>query len=269
MFSHARVRALSTGPATYYVPPGCAEHIEAVRQGLSNLDGSEIPMNIVTVSPGEDVVLCPRPEKRIVVQAFATAHRVKSQGYRVVMSELKGLREEFQGKPREELMEARAEGTEIRKQTVTDLLVYTGDTLVDALVDLDFVFAAKMLIVEASFLPETLADAEDGAVAGGDAERQAIEKARAKGHIHLSELAALQDKFQNEAIVFIHMSAKYQVPQIVDAIAAAFSDETRRRVQLLPALEAFGVPGTGSICEFEAACSYPIDFGEGTRCKFL
>eukprot|EP01038_Epipyxis_sp_PR26KG_P010091 gene10091-13563_t len=75
--SHARARALSASPATYYVPMHILEHLNNAKSAFEFMDGSPIPMNIVAVSPGDCISLTPR----IKCVVIPTTHRVPSQGY--------------------------------------------------------------------------------------------------------------------------------------------------------------------------------------------
>ena len=76
---HARARALSQGKATYYIPANCLEGLLEQKLACEKLDGSEIPMNIVTCVPGDSISL---GKYRMVV--FPTQHRVPSQGISII-----------------------------------------------------------------------------------------------------------------------------------------------------------------------------------------
>ena len=58
------------------------------------------------------------------------------------------------------------------------------------------------------------------------------EGARDFGHTHIDELAAAarDGKFQNEAVLLIHFSARYRGREIEDAIAEKFPEEFAKRV---------------------------------------
>ncbi|CAM6084994.1 unnamed protein product [Calypogeia fissa] len=49
-------------------------------------------------------------------------------------------------------------------------------------------------------------------------ETMSVEHARDYGHVHLSEVAALADRFKNFNILFIHFSARYEAEEITRAI---------------------------------------------------
>ena len=56
------------------------------------------------------------------------------------------------------------------------------------------------------------------------------EGAREYGHTHVDELAAAGDKFQNEAVLLIHFSARYKSEEIKEQLAARLPEQLLRRV---------------------------------------
>lgn len=75
---------------------------------------------------------------------------------------------------------------------------------------------AKLLICECTFVDDAVSP----------------EGARDFGHTHIDELAAAarDGKFQNEAVLLIHFSARYRGREIEDAIAEKFPEEFAKRV---------------------------------------
>lgn len=90
--AHARARALSSSAATYYVPPGCLTGLQEAKSAFEKLDGSDIPMKIVVISPGESVSI-----GRLRFFAFETDHRVESQGYAVFAKSSPSLLPQYTG----------------------------------------------------------------------------------------------------------------------------------------------------------------------------
>ncbi|MCO5607662.1 hypothetical protein L7F22_061860 [Adiantum nelumboides] len=88
--------------------------------------------------------------------------------------------------------------------TMVPEIAFTGDTMADFIVDeTNFdVMNAKVLIMEATFVDDTMT----------------VEHAREYGHTHLSEVAALSDRFNNKGILFIHFSARHKIEEIQIAI---------------------------------------------------
>lgn len=102
----------------------------------------------------------------------------------------------------------------IRRATATATEGREGD------VDVDVVardaLRAKLLICECTFVDDAVSP----------------EGARDFGHTHIDELAAAarDGKFQNEAVLLIHFSARYRGREIEDAIAEKFPEEFAKRV---------------------------------------
>uniref|UniRef100_A0A6U2FDP2 Uncharacterized protein n=1 Tax=Chlamydomonas euryale TaxID=1486919 RepID=A0A6U2FDP2_9CHLO len=67
---------------------------------------------------------------------------------------------------------------------------------------LEDVLRAKLLIMELTFLDDSVS----------------VEQARGKGHMHIADFVANAHRFQNEAILLVHFSARYNRKQIVEAL---------------------------------------------------
>ena len=189
--SHARARALTHEPAVYYMPKNCQGPILEVKAAFEKLDGREIPMVVRTVGPGDWIRLCPT----LKVYVFPTSHRVPSQGYAVYsLSNSKKLREEYCGLDRLQIKELIHSGVNIYEESSHDLQIcYTGDTVMSGLLSYEntFIFHAPILIMELTYLD-------------GDPS-----KAVQWGHIHINDVVEHAETFQNQRIVFVHLSAKY------------------------------------------------------------
>ena len=73
---------------------------------------------------------------------------------------------------------------------------------------------ARLLILEVTFLDD----------------RVSVEDCRAKGHIHLDEVAERADLFENEALLFTHFSSRYTARDIERALDQKLPAELRERV---------------------------------------
>ncbi|XP_010243251.1 PREDICTED: nuclear ribonuclease Z isoform X5 [Nelumbo nucifera] len=75
-------------------------------------------------------------------------------------------------------------------------IAFTGDTMSDFIIDpsnID-VLRSKILVMESTFVDNSMT----------------VDNARDYGHTHLSEIVSYADKFENQAILLIHFSARYQ-----------------------------------------------------------
>jgi ribonuclease Z len=189
--SHARAKSLSSSPVTYYVPLSCFEGLLEAKTAFERLEGKEIPMKIVGIAPNEPPVEIARGYK---VFAFPTSHRVASQGYAIVHCQPGGLLEPYIGATHQQLANLRQQHINIHaavKETVE--VVYTGDTIFSALLApaLSFVFTAEILLMEMTYL---------------DGDRA---KAAKYGHIHLDDFIEHAALFQNQQVIFMHLSSRY------------------------------------------------------------
>lgn len=207
---HAARRALMKMPeAVYVVPKRIAPDIERLFEAAGALDGHAIPRRIIALDPGEELAL----SRTRRVRAFATFHRVPSQGY-TVLEERHRLRAEFRGKPGNELARARASGVEVDETYRATLLAFSGDTRIDVLEAEPSLSEAETLILETSFL---------------DA-RVSVAEARAMGHVHLDEVVARKALLPNPDLVFCHFSARYAAREIRELVSR-LPDELRERVR--------------------------------------
>lgn len=135
------------------------------------------------------------------MRPFKTHHPVPSQGY-LLYALRKRLRQELAGKTQDEIRELRQAGVEVTEVNLVPELAWTGDTSGELLERDDTpadVFKAKLLIIEATFVDDSVS----------------WEQARARGHVHTTDLALNAHKFQNERILLTHFSPRYKAADIL------------------------------------------------------
>lgn len=191
---HAATRAL-TGlePPTYLLPAATLRDLEAMMAAWRRLDRSRLPCTLVPLEPGDTFALDANRE----LQAFATRHSVPSLGYAVFSSKRK-LLPRYQGLPGAELQRLRLSGEPITELVRTCDVACTGDTRIDALDEHPWLYEARLLVLEATFLDDRV----DAAAC------------RAKGHVHLDEIIERAERFANQAILLTHFSARYALAEI-------------------------------------------------------
>jgi ribonuclease Z len=208
---HATRRALMKMPeATYVVPKPIAADVERLFNAAGDLDGQAIPRRVVPLAPGEELALSGRRR----IKAFATFHRVPSQGY-TVLEDRRRLREDFIGMPGAELARLRASGVEIDTAFEVPILCFTGDTRIEVLERTEDIQRAETVILETTFLDE----------------RIGVEEARAMGHIHLDEVVERIALLPKTDIVFSHFSARYGSDDVQRILDARLPPETRAIVR--------------------------------------
>jgi ribonuclease Z len=150
------------------------------------------------------------------LEAFATRHTVPSLGYGVFSSRRK-LLARYHGLPGAELQRLRQAGEAITETVRGCDVACTGDTRIDALDEQPWLYQARLLILEATFLDD----------------RVSAPDCRAKGHIHLDEIIERAERFENQAILLVHFSARYALAEIRAILEKRLPPVLRGRVHPL------------------------------------
>eukprot|EP00270_Netrium_digitus_P018267 TRINITY_DN6918_c0_g1_i3.p1 TRINITY_DN6918_c0_g1~~TRINITY_DN6918_c0_g1_i3.p1 ORF type:complete len:193 (-),score=47.59 TRINITY_DN6918_c0_g1_i3:211-720(-) len=137
------------------------------------------------------------------VKAFRTCHVIPSQGY-LVYSRRHKLKPEFLGLPGKEIKKLKDSGVQVTDQLDVPEVAFTGDTTPQFILDPDNedVLRARLLIMEVTFIDDSVTP----------------EHAQTFGHTHLAEVIPLASHLKNEAILFIHFSARYSRQDILAAM---------------------------------------------------
>lgn len=207
---HAATRDLLGMPRpTYYVPRENHADFLALMDVWRRLDRSDLPCDLVAVGPGERVQL---DEVRAFVP-FRSPHRVHCQGYALLRKRPR-LLAALQGLPSDEIRARRLAGEAVSEDVEVTEVAFTGDALIEVVEREPLVRTAKLLVMEVTFLDE----------------RVPVEASRSKGHIHLDEVIARAELFQNEHLLFTHFSARYGRGEILDILARRLPPSLRGRV---------------------------------------
>jgi ribonuclease Z len=214
---HAATRALrGMAPATYVVPREDAGRVEGLFDALRRLDRSELPHVLVPLAPGEEHTLA----NKLLARPFRSMHTVPCQGYALWRRRTK-LKAELAHLGEAEVRSLRQrEGAVVTEVVETPEIAFTGDSRIEVVEREEVVRTARVLVLECTFVDD----------------RVSVEETRAKGHVHLDEIAERAHLFRNEALVLSHFSARYSPSEIVAAIDRKLPPELRARVTpFLPA----------------------------------
>lgn len=210
---HAATRSLlGMSPPTYVLPAHLVEDVDALFQVWRRLDRSDLPCRLVPLSPGERLPL----KKDVAVRPFRSLHRVFCQGYTIYRAR-KRLRPDLVGLTSDEVRLRRMAGEDVSVVDDVPEVAFTGDTLIDVVDREPELRRARLLILEVTFLDE----------------RVSVAQTRAKGHVHLDEVVARADLFENDALLFTHLSARYSAAEAEAILDRRLPRSLRERVTLL------------------------------------
>lgn len=186
MLSQRRMHGSET--TRVYCPAAIANDLERLVRAASRLEAVEYRASIEPLSPGDRVEV----GRRLVVEAFATDHIVPSLGYHLI-ERRRRLAEAYRGLSSGEIVALRRAGEEVEEEREVLRLSFCGDTG-EGLFDAEpRVFRAEVLLLECTFM--------------GPAAR---DKGTRFGHLHIEEIAARAERFDNRHLVLHHLSRRFR-----------------------------------------------------------
>jgi ribonuclease Z len=211
-----------TGEATYFLPEAIRPAAEEWIRAEARFEGVPEPDIVLPDLRGlvADAPPTQLPRKRdLLVRAFPVTHRVPSLGYTLLQKKRK-LRPDFADVPGPEIARLRRQGVEVHDEVLDPVVTFIGDCIGASLIEQAHIWSSRVLILEATFLSpgeELLA--------------------AAKGHTHLSEVAAALEHFGDrvtcEHLVLKHFSMRYAPDEVARRVDEVIPPRFRERVRLL------------------------------------
>ncbi|KAF5830223.1 nuclear RNase Z [Dunaliella salina] len=191
---------------TVLISHGHLDHVGGLPFHVSSRGLNSLPPSKIVLPPsyteGDDELQLP---SGFTVKPLATTHGIESQGY-VLYSLRKKLKAELQGRGQEDIKQLRLGGMDVQETIKVPEIAFTADTTVEflerdspALAD---ALRARLLIIEMTFVDDTVS----------------VDEARERGHLHIADFIVHAHRFQNEAILLIHFSARYKRSEIINAL---------------------------------------------------
>ncbi len=149
------------------------------------------------------------------VRALRTHHSVPSLCYQFFRRVTK-LKPEHQGMPSEEVARRRKAGEPLFDETERLELSYATDTLARVLESAPSLLDIRLLILDCTFLGNN----------------RTVREAQERSHLHLEELFARAERFQNEALVLMHFSQAYSPEEVHAVIRARAPEVLRERLRV-------------------------------------
>ncbi|MEZ6117022.1 MAG: MBL fold metallo-hydrolase [Pirellulaceae bacterium] len=207
----ARRRMMKMDPPTIYLPAYAVDIVHRLLAVVGRLDRGRLPCKLVGVEPGQEIEV----SRELVVTVHQTFHTIPSVGY-VVWERRKKLKPEYTNLTGEQIRDIRLQGTEVSEERRTPRIAYLGDSTPQGLDANPIMYEAEVLLTEITFL----------------AARHRSAKIHKMGHIHLDDIVARQDKFQNQLIIAAHVSSRYSSKQAEKILQKALPNMLDGRLQL-------------------------------------
>ena len=207
----ARRRMMKMEPPTIYLPAEAVAGVELLLRAVQRLDRGALPVRLVGLEPGQEVEL----SRELVVSAFATRHTIPALGF-LVWERRKKLKPEYHQLSGEQIRDLRLSGVEVAAEVRLPKVAYLGDTApagVDAFPD---VYRAEVLILEMTF------------VAPGERP----DRIHKYGHMHLDDILARADRFENDWIIASHFSTRLPPDAIQRIVEKRLPDRLRSRLKI-------------------------------------
>ncbi len=207
----ARRRMMKMEPPTIYVPAHAVDTLHQLLRTFSRLDRGRLPCELIPVQVGDEIEL----SRELVVTAHATVHTVPSLGY-IVWERRRKLKPEYGDMTGEQIRDIRLSGVEVSQETRIPRVAYLGDSNPRGLDNCPEMYQAEVLIAEMTFVSPS----------------HRTELIHKHGHMHLDDIVARRDRFENEQIICAHFSTRYHPRQIRAFVEKALPDMLGGRLHL-------------------------------------
>jgi ribonuclease Z len=194
-----------------YCPKGARGPLARILEAWQALQTDTDHVELVGVGPGETL-----PLKNGFARTFASPHRIATIGY-ALHRRVSKLRDALHGLPSAEIAARARAGETVHDVVERNELCFPGDTRIDVVVREPMVRTARVLLLECTFAGPDVSSAH----------------ARDGGHVHLDDIVAHADLFENEVLVLTHFSRRHEPDELERRVRAALPEHLSRRTVLL------------------------------------
>lgn len=205
-------RMIGAPPPRVFCPAHDREALWNILGAWSRLQADSDRCELIGVEPGQDLEL----SKSTFARTFSSPHRISTVGY-TLFRRTKKLKAALQGLPPEQIAARARAGEEVSETRQVPEICFPGDTRIEVVDREPTVTTARVLLLECTFLGPEIPP----------------EQATRRGHIHLDQIAARAEHFENEVVVLTHFSRRYSAEQIRAEVRRALPDALYDRVRLL------------------------------------
>lgn len=185
--------------------------LERLMAVWAEIEGHPSPGSILGVDHLTDVEL----RRGLLVRPFSVHHCPTALGYTLIEKRHK-LRPELAGKSGPQLVELKKQGVQIEVPVEMPLLTYTGDTALGRFLELPFVRASRVVLIECTFF-----------------DREHLSRARAGKHIHVSDMPRVVEALPESRIVLTHVTRRTDMRAAARILERVLGAEALERVSFL------------------------------------
>lgn len=213
LFGMLGVRGMmhKAAPLRVFMPRELISDVTSALAAVSRLQRFPLEIEPIGLEPGAEVAL----PSNLWVRAFRTHHPVPSLGYQF-FRRVKKLRPEYLTLDGREIADRKRRGEDLFVEAEHLELCYATDTLIRVLETNPSMLHSKVLILECTFY---------------DA-RKSLADSRAGCHIHLDELLAHAELFENQHLVLMHTSQIYTPREAREILARRCPPALLERIAL-------------------------------------
>ncbi|MHC4123077.1 MAG: MBL fold metallo-hydrolase [Planctomycetota bacterium] len=198
-------------PGTILIPKNLLTPAKQLIEAWGQLDGTQVPANLIGVEPGVEYQIKPN----LFARTFPTKHSRGSVGYTVI-EKRKKLKPQYAKLTGPQIVELKKQAVEIDCPLEIPIVTYLGDTQYVDFAQLKYIAESKILIAECTFYIE-----------------EHTQRAEAGRHMHINQFAELLERMDNEHIIITHTTQRTPMKEIQKALKQAFSPEKLSRIILL------------------------------------
>jgi ribonuclease Z len=222
-------------PGVVLVPRELEAATDALLRAWRDVERQGTGYKLVGMSAGQDYQV----RRDYVIRAIETHHGGGSLGY-CLISVREKLKEEYLGRPGQELAGLRKSGVQIQYRTEVPQVCYLGDTATGRVFDNPLVQNAVVLITECTFF---------------DAGHRT--RAKAGKHLHVDHLVEVLPRLRNQQIIITHVSRRTSIRRARKQLARRVGEEQMKRIHFLMDFE-----GATDAGEMEDVAPLPPDTAE-------
>jgi ribonuclease Z len=196
-------------PPSIHMPAEICEPVERMLKVWAEIEGFTYRYDLQPALPGQARAL----GRNLTAIPIRTSHRVPSLAW-VIERTSKRIDDSQRDLPQAQIVELRKRGELITHETVTPILCVTGDTTIDTFLENELMRRCKVLVHECT---------------AWDQQRD-VASTRGWGHTHVDEWIEHVEKFEGEALVLVHRSARHSRRFAEKVVAERFPASVRDKV---------------------------------------